>query len=1052
MISTGTKPYAPMSDRMQQHSSDEVNPASGAVSELFQTFPEPVYTIDAEGIVLDANKRLAEKLGRTLRECIGASIYELIDACGIYPEGSGARRKAQIGEVLRAGSPMTFEDEVQGMASIHEIYPIHAENGAITKLLVISRNITEQKREAEASAKHLARTNAALENVSAAIWHMDLRSGSVIRTPGHYRLYGYDSVRPELTTDDLLSQIVDEDRPRCIEIIEEARASSSQTLWHLEFRIRRPDGSVRWLSSIWKTCLDDTGAPASWSGMIQDVTDKKVAKLRYRQIVQHWDFTLESCHIGVWDHDFVSGVSRHSVEHSRIFGYDAPLPEWSYEQLIAHVVPEDRAYIERNYHDILTRLNHWNSEYRIRGNDGQIRWLWEAGAVIRDEQGKVTRIMGVTRDITERKERESELKKYKAEVEFALENSHIGVWSLDLKSMAITVSIEQARILGYDSIPHDWNYEKVLARHILAEDRARIERLLCEAIGQRSPLELECRLRSADGEIRWISIRGTHQLDADNNIERMLGITTDITARKVAEIELETNQRQLRQALAATRAGVWSWNLKSNTIFCSEEFWAMTGHHATDNTGSFAYFVDQIHPEDREKVIETATEASQAGRDIVDMEHRICRADGSYLWLTTRGIPERDESGTVVSYIGTSIDISDRKREEQERERLREQLQQAQKMELLGRLAGGIAHDFNNILAIILGNAELLKSSFKASPESVEKLAAIENAAKRSTRIVQQLLGFARQQKIEPSAFCADTELEKLLPMLRQLVRKNIRLEQRLDSFPAQVFIDAGQLFQIVTNLVVNARDAIAGEGTITLSSRTVQLDATATGEKPDLPAGAYVKLSVTDTGAGIDAESLPRIFEPFYTTKEHGKGTGLGLATVYGIVKQNGGGIRCQSEPGKGATFDILLPVHNVGQLADDRRGDAEPAGEATRSILVVEDEPVLLNLVREILEEEGYCVLTALDVEQALRLPPAELSGIDLLLTDVMLPGLSGIDLSHALRKSNPDLPVILMSGFATALASTPDRIPANATLLQKPFTINELTALVKQMFAMG
>ncbi|AOS83429.1 hypothetical protein BIU88_04290 [Chlorobaculum limnaeum] len=1037
-----------MSDRKNHRANDVAKPASGPVCELFKAFPEPVYIIDPEGIVLDANIKVAELFGKTLRECIGASICELIETCGSFPKGSGARRKLQIQEALRTGSTLTFEDDLNGKVLSYDLYPINEENGSITKLFVISRNITEKKRAEQASAELLARNNAALENVWAAILRKDHHNGAVIRNSEHSRLDGYDFVPPDLTSGDILSRIANDERSQCIEIVGQAHNASSPTPWHLEFRICRPDGSIRWLSTIWKTQVDETGTPAPWSGMIQDVTENREAEQRYRQIVQQWDFTLESCHIGVWDHDFLKGISRHSLEHSHIFGYDAPLPEWNYEHFLAHVLPEDRASIERNYHDILTKLNHWNSEYRIRGNDGRIRWLWEAGTVIRDRQGKVTRLMGVTRDITERKEQESELKKYKAEVEFALENSHIGVWSLDLKSMSVTVSIEQARILGYDSIPHDWNYDKVLAHHLFPEDHARIERHLREAIGQRAPLELECRLRRADGDIRWISIRGAHQLDADGNIDRVLGITTDITAQKLAEIELEKNRQQLKQALAATRAGVWTWDLKSNTIFCSEEFWAMTGHHANGNTGSFAFFVDLIHPEDRERVIETATETSRAGKDIVDMEHRICCANGSYLWLATRGIPQRDESGEVVGYIGTSIDIRDRKRENEEREHLQEQLQQSQKMELLGRLAGGIAHDFNNILAIILGNTELLRSNPKTNPESLEKLAAIEHAAKRSTRIVQQLLGFARQQKMEPSALCADTEFEKLLPMLRQLLRKNIRLEQRLESSPAQVFIDSGQLFQIVTNLVVNARDSIADEGTITLSSRTVQLGASSTGNKSGLPTGEYVVLSIADTGTGIDTASLPHIFEPFYTTKAHGKGTGLGLATVYGIVKQNGGSIECQSEPGKGAIFDILLPVHKAEPLANEELVNVPPAGEVARRILVVEDEPQLLNLVREILEEEGYRVLTVCDAEKALQLAPAELSSIDLLLTDIMLPGLNGIDFGHTLRASRPELPFIFMSGYATTLSATPERIPDKTILLQKPFTISDLTRLVKQM----
>lgn len=1037
-----------MSDRSKILPDNESITSSGAVYSLFETFPEPVYVIDPDGILLDANSKVAERFGTSLRECIGATIYDLIDSCDFYPKGIGSVRKKQVQAVLSTGKPMTFDDELNGQVIRCDLYPVHASSGEICRLFVITRNITEQMRAERNSAELLARTNTALESVSAAIWNVDLRSGTVLRSPGHYQLYGYDSVRPELTTEDLLTLVVDEDRARCIETLRQARETPTEGPWQLEFRVRWPDGSIHWLLSTWKIFFDDSGTPLSWSGMIQEVTEKKEAEERYREMLLQWDFTLDRCHIGVWDEDFRKGVARHSAEHSRIFGYDAPVQDWNFERFMSHLLPEDRTAIETLYHQILATQNHWDTEYRIRRNDGLIRWLSDSGAVIRDEKGNLVRLMGVTRDITEQKAKEEKLKTYKAEMEFALENSHIGVWKFDLKNRSLVISIEQAHILGYESIPTEWNYEKVLRLHILPEDRSWIDQLVNDAATQRSSMQFECRLLRADGQIRWISILGTHQLDAEGKIDRMLGITTDITKRKLAEISLENSRQQLTQALAATRAGVWSWDLKTGTVFCSDEFWVMSGHTSNDNAEPFNFFIEQIHPEDRQRVIETASLASSTGSDIVDMEHRLCRPDGSFLWLTTRGIPQRDESGEIVRYIGTSIDITDRKQEEAERENLQQQLQQSRKMELLGRIAGGVAHDFNNIIAIILGNTELLLSSPATNPASFEKLTTIENAARRSANIVQQLLGFARKQRTEPSVLSVDAELESLLPMLRQLVRGNIRIEQHLEAFPAQVYIDPGQLFQIVTNLVVNARDAIEESGTITISSRRVQIGKAASGETPDLPPGDYIQISIADTGTGIDSEILPYIFEPFYTTKEIGKGTGLGLATVYGIVRQNGGGIRCESQPGSGTRFDVRLPVHTGQQGHDEENRQDDRTEQKKKCILVVEDEPELIRLVGQILEEEGYRVLTARDAEQALRLAPEALAGIDLLLTDVILPGLSGIDLTHALRTKLPGLPVIFMSGYTDTLFTNPNRVPGDTNLLPKPYTISDLKKLVSRM----
>ena len=1035
---------------MKQRLHIDSHPAFGPVCSLFETHPEPVYIIDPEGIVLDANLQLARQFGKVHRECIGASIYELIDGCDRYPKGSGDRRKTEAQRVLRTCAPLTVEEELGDKVLRLDIYPVHAQDIAATQLLVITRNITAEKRAELASAKILERTNAALEQVSAAILDLNLQTGKLIRSPSHDRLFGYEPNTVEWSEETFLAHVIEEDRPRCIEFIRERHAATKNTLQN-EFRIRRADGSIRWLSTTWSARCDESSAPISWSGMVQDVTEKKESELRYQEMLQQWNYTLESCHIGAWDENFQNGICRNSLEHCHIFGYDAPLPEWNFLRFIEHVLPEDRAALEQLYQMLRTTLDHFDVEYRIRRkNDGQIRYLSDTGMVIRDEQGKLVRLMGITRDITEQKERECELKKYKAEVEFALENAHIGVWSLDLKTLSITISIEQARILGYDSIPHDWNYDKVLARHLFPEDHARIERLLRKAIKQRAPLELECRLRRADGKIRWVSIRGAHQFTPDGQIDRMLGIATDITGRKLAEIELDGKGQQLKQALAATRAGVWSWDMKTGRLSCSDEFWAMTGYSANENPVSLAFFVDHIHTEDRSRVIQTAKSARHAESDIRDMEHRFRRADGSYLWLATRGTPQRDYTGKIVCYIGTSIDITERKHEEQVRDNLQQQLLQSQKMELIGRLAGGIAHDFNNILAIILGNTELMLTSPKTNPESLDKLESIENAVERSVTIVQQLLGFARQQKMEPSALCADKELENLLPMLRQLLRESIRLEQQLESFPARVFIDPGQLFQIITNLVVNSRDAIDNTGVITIATRTVKIGKAMPDDRLDLPAGKYVNISVTDTGAGIDAMSLPHIFEPFYTSREFGKGTGLGLATVYGIVRQNGGTIECQSKPGEGARFDIWLPEHATAQEREAMTRDTGRPEEARPTILAVDDEPQFLNLVTEILKAQGFNLLKAVDAEQALGLTPKQLARVDLLLTDIMLPGLSGIELSHALRKDFPELPIILMSGYAAPLYTSPEQIPGNTSYLQKPFSITELLKLINRVIA--
>jgi two-component system, cell cycle sensor histidine kinase and response regulator CckA len=525
----------------------------------------------------------------------------------------------------------------------------------------------------------------------------------------------------------------------------------------------------------------------------------------------------------------------------------------------------------------------------------------------------------------------------------------------------------------------------------------------------------------------------------------ILAIGIDITERKQIEDKLIENQKRFSQALEATHAGVWEWDMKTGECIWSDEIWELYRLERGAAQPSFELWVSSIHPDDRSSVLQVVADSAREETE-QKVEYRVNSHDGTVHWLMSSGMPLYDDKGGVVRYIGTSIDITARKFEEVERANLQAQLQQSQKMELIGQLAGGIAHDFNNVLTVILGNTELLLGKIDDTNPFTDNLENIRKSVTRSADLIRQLLSFARKQSVSPKILRLDEAAYNLQPMLRSLIPEIIQFDWRLNSNQARVCIDPSQFDQIITNLCINARDAIGGYGTITIESSIEPI------EQADLTVGhlgrisdEYVRISVIDTGSGIDPEALPHIFEPFFTTKEAGKGTGLGLSTIYGIITQNNGCIDCRSNPGTGTTFNVYLRKYKDVEC-EEKKKESEPLIEHSREIiLLVEDEPFILKILREVLEDKGHKVLSALNAEEALIIARNNMKPITLLVTDIMLPKMNGVELSEHLRASNPELKVLFMSGYTDEDINQHRNIMKHVDFIQKPFAIEDFRRAV-------
>ncbi len=443
---------------------------------------------------------------------------------------------------------------------------------------------------------------------------------------------------------------------------------------------------------------------------------------------------------------------------------------------------------------------------------------------------------------------------------------------------------------------------------------------------------------------------------------------------------------------------------------------------------------------------ENDREVLESGR-LLDIPEEVVDTSTGRRILHTRKMPIMNKDGKPAYLLGIAEDITELKQAGEERERLREQLSQAQKLESVGRLAGGVAHDFNNMLTAILGHAELAMRMCGPSERVHASLAAIKESALRSADLVRQLLAFARKQTVAPRVLDINKTARNTLNMLQRLMGENIELNWVPGSGLWPVRMDPSQLDQLLANLCVNARDAITGVGKVTIETGNRVFDETSRGLDPGFVPGEYVMLAVSDDGNGIDRGVLDHIFEPFFTTKEAGKGTGLGLSTVYGIVKQNEGFINVYSEPGKGSTFRIYLPRFEgeTGEPVAENAAEVPQGGGQT--VLLVEDEPTILNVGREMLESLGYKVLTAETPGEALHQVRAYAGEIQLVLTDVVMPEMNGRDLARLLLDIRPGLRCLFASGYTADIIAHQGELDAGVVFIQKPFSIRDLAAKVRK-----
>lgn len=547
--------------------------------------------------------------------------------------------------------------------------------------------------------------------------------------------------------------------------------------------------------------------------------------------------------------------------------------------------------------------------------------------------------------------------------------------------------------------------------------------------------------RRRTGEMYWDSVSISPMYDSSGVMTNFLAIQEDVTERRQTEAALREREERFRQLAENMEEVFFILDAQfRETLYISPAYEQIWGRSCQSLYANPRSFLESVVAEDQERLLESVA-TIQRGVDPGKTEFRIAQPGGQTRWVLAHAVPIRNHRGEVYRISGVALDIT-------ERRVLEEQFRQAQKMEAVGRLAGGVAHDFNNLLTIIMSYTSMMLEDIGERDPRRADLEQVSKAASDAASLTRQLLAFSRQQVILPRLVVVEDVVRGMEKMLRRLLTENVELVTVLSAEPSTILIDPGQLDQVIMNLVVNATDAMPHGGRLTIETSAVDLDeAYAASHWPAIP-GRFAMLAVTDTGLGMDEATRARIFEPFFTTKELGKGTGLGLATVYGIVKQSGGFIWVYSEPGQGATFKIYFP------LAESNASSAEPIAtpvavpRGSETILLVEDAAAVRHAARSVLERYGYRVIEAANGSAALSAIAQHDTAIQLLLTDLVMPGMSGRQLAEQLAPRYPELRVLYMSGYTDDSVIRNGLLTADIPYLQKPFAPEVLVRKVREV----
>ena len=768
----------------------------------------------------------------------------------------------------------------------------------------------------------------------------------------------------------------------------------------LEARYRRSDGQWRWMHSISQPSFDAAGEHNGFVGVVFDLTESREAERLLRATEQRLRLATEGTGTGVWEWDLVDRHANWSEETRRIIGVSAD-EVISVEDYSAIIHPGDVASVLAQTNEALRTNREFAIDYRVVRPDGEVRWVVSRGVGLRGTTGRVERSIGTINDITGRKLADQQLREAEQRLRLATEGAGIGTWDWNLKAGLGSWSAKAQEIMGVDRGEGISLEERMNA--VYPPDRPAVTATLGQSMAGDGTFAMEYRIQRPDGAVRWVASRGIMERDGKGRFIRALGTLRDVTTRREAQDRLEQLNRTLESKVAErTRERDAMWRLSRDLLLVLDTrlrivavnpiVAELTGYAPDEVIGqSFARY---LHPDDRPAL---AASIRRGRRErITDIDARLIARDGKVRQFVWNATPEAG-----LAYVNVR-DVTEERARRDELFAAQEALRQAQKLEAIGQLTGGVAHDFNNLLSPIIGGLDILRRRGVGGAREHRLIDGALQSAERAKVLVQRLLAFARRQPLQVRSVALAPLLEDLCGLLISTLGPQIELSILVAPGLDPVMADANQLEMAILNLAVNARDAMPDGGRLRVSAEHVVATSGA----------AFIELAVSDDGIGMDAETLTRAAEPFFSSKGLGKGTGLGLSMVEGLTAQLGGSMHIDSRPGSGTTVTLCLPVARR-KSAPIEPVAPPPQAQRKGHILVVDDEPLVRLGTAEMLRDEGYEVDEADSAEAALALAPFD--RFDCVVTDYLMPGMNGVELAARIHAERPALPILLLSGYA-------------------------------------
>ncbi len=928
---------------------------------------------------------------------------------------------------------------------------IFDEQGNVEEILAIGNDITPLKEAELKRFEYHEKLDAALESMDDAVFISD-NQGNFVHFNKAFATFHRFKDKSEC-----LSQLADYPKIQDVflpngELLPldqwvVLRALRGETGTDSEYTLRRKNTGETWVGSFnFGPFFDLDGNIAGSVVVARDITERKQLdeKLRFSEKRSLAYLENSPACTKILDLDFnlqfmsEAGVKGLNIDNIEDY-YGKPYPFYFYPESFKKEM-KGNLELAKETREIITQ------EAAVVDIDGNELWFHSTIVPVSDNEGELDYFMVVSIDTTDRKRAEETLQKSIQNLRLAQRIANIGNWTLDPEVGVPEWSDEIYRILERkpESGPYSLaEYKNLFKGEWFQKFNSAIQR----AIHEGQPYDHELKIEFAPDKVKWIHSICEPEQKPESNRYFLRGTIQDITERKMAAYENKRLTDRLLLATASAQLGIWDWNVRENIMIWDDRMFEMYGLTREGIPSNLEAWLIGLHPADKDSAL-AACQAALNGEKDFDTEFRVLHPDGTVKHLKANGLVLIGVDGKPDRMLGINADITEQKHAEEEKIRLENQLLQSQKIESIGQLAGGIAHDFNNLLSVIVGNLELLQFKQQAGDPFDENIARVMQASTRAKDLVAQILTFSRQEKLSLVAVDLSTIVDDSMKFLRPVIPTTVEVLLAVSAAPLPIYADTTQLQQVLINLCNNAVHAMNEKGLLQIDLNEEELTSEEFPRISESQSSRYAKLTITDTGTGMDKKTLSRIFDPFFTTKKVGVGTGMGLSVVHGIVKQHGGHIQVDSTPGQGSTFTLYFPIISADEVTDKPVvEDAPPTG--TERILFVDDEPCVADSSSAILEEIlGYKVTTMTDCVKALDLFKTHPYDFDLVITDQTMPKMSGVDLAKELLAIRPDLPIILCSGYSAQVSEKDAKVIGIRAFCMKPLLMDQLAQIIRNV----